>query len=231
MKPPITKPPAPLRRRASSRQIKFPITNLRVTTWLVIVSSLTLANGCNKADSKASEHEADVKAAKAEMQKLQGEVEARDKELAALKAKLAQVDAVAAKGQQPKPTPDAPTDTNQSAGGIATFRDGKTRKFTTLSGARLSEPGPGQVSFTRAPGELVFYAPGGGPNEVIIPVESIKEISFPEKGGKLAVTSTDGRSHTREVGLVQAIYVHWEPSLIEQILDTRGIKFTFGPPK
>jgi hypothetical protein len=62
----------------------------KVGFWLFIALSLLVVPACNKADSKASEREAEV-------QKLRAEVADRDWEIVALKAKLGDPGAVAAK--------------------------------------------------------------------------------------------------------------------------------------
>ncbi len=163
-----------------------------LTGFTIIVPLLLFANGCTRADPKATEREADLAAAKAELQKLRIDVQARDNELSALKKKLAELEGTNARKDLPV--------NKHPKGGTATFKDGKTREFVALSGGRLSEQG----SFTRVPGELVFLAPKGR-NELIIPGESIKALAFPEKGrpgggdeGKsmlytLAVSFTDGK--------------------------------------
>jgi len=207
----------------------------QITVWLAIVLSLTFATGCNKAPPKASDRGAESSDARSEVQRLRSEVEVRDKEVTGLKAKLAVAQLAATKAQEPKSAPgDSPTSSHDK-GGTVTLKDGKTRKFATLSGARFSQPmtGPlaGQVSFSRVPGELVFLTnnpKGEYPRELLIPVEAIKEIAFPETGNKLLVSSADGKSRTYDIRAdLAAIYVHWESTLIEQILDPSGMRFVF----
>jgi hypothetical protein len=130
---------------------------------------------------------------------------------------------------------DSPKASESKRRGTVTLKDGKKRSCVTISGARLSEKPGGQVSVSRAPGELVFFGPDG-PNEVIIPVDTIREISFPSEGKKgdslpytydLPIRTWDGNKHSVRVRDPLIIYIHWEEYLIEQILSVRGMTITF----